>query len=36
MKETHKYGIQVPNIVMEAKTIDQENGNKLWEEAMVM
>ena len=35
-KKTHKYGIKVPENVKEAKVTDQENGNKLWEEAMVM
>ena len=35
-KKTYKYGIQVTNNVKEANAIDQENGNKLWEEAMVM
>ena len=34
-KKTHKYGIKVPENVKEAKAIDQENGNKLWKEAMV-
>ena len=35
-ENTHKYGIQVPDNLKEAKAIDQENGNNLWEEAMVM
>ena len=35
-KKIHKYGIQVPNNLKESKAIDQENRNKLWEEAMVM
>ena len=29
-KKTHKYGIQIPRSVKEAKAIDIENGNKLW------
>ena len=35
-KKTHKYGIKIPRNVKEAKVIDIENGNKLWEESMVM
>ena len=35
-ENTHKYGIQVPYNVKEAKAIDQENRNNLWGEAMVM
>ena len=30
-KKKHEYGIQVPNNVKGAKSIYQENGNKLWE-----
>ena len=29
-KKTHKYGIQIPRNVKEAKDIDIKNGNKLW------
>ena len=35
MEETHKYGIQVPENLKEAKAIEQGNGNKLWEEVIV-
>ena len=35
-KKTHKYGIKIPRNVMEAKAIDIENGNKLWEESWVL
>ena len=35
-ENTHKYGIQVPDNLKKAKAIDQENGNNLWGEAMVM
>ena len=35
-KKTHIYGIQIPRNIKEAKAIDIENGNKLWEESWVM
>ena len=35
-KKTHKYVLQVQNNMKEAKSIDQESGNKLREETMVM
>ena len=33
-KITHKFGIRVPKSVEEAKIIDDENGNTLWQDAM--
>jgi hypothetical protein len=33
-KGTHKYGIHFPKIIEEAYTIDQENGNDLWPQAI--
>ena len=35
-KKTHKYLIQITRNVKEAKAVDIENGNKLWEESWVM
>ena len=35
-KKTQKYGIQIPRSLKEAKAIDIENGNNLWEESWVM
>ena len=35
-RKTHKYWIQIPRNVKEAKGIDIKNGNKLWEESWVM
>ena len=32
---THKYGIEVPRSVKQAKEIDQKNGNTLWWDAIV-
>ena len=31
---THKFGIQIPKVVKEAKRFDQENGDTLWWEAI--
>ena len=31
-KKTHKFGIRVPKTVEEAKLLDQENGNTLWQD----
>ena len=31
---THKFGIQIPKSVEEAKRLDQENGDTLWWEAI--
>jgi hypothetical protein len=33
-KTTHKFGVRLPTTVEEAKRIDQENSNHLWEEAI--
>ena len=33
-QKTHKYGIQVPRSIKEAKEIDEENGNSLWMDAV--
>ena len=33
---THKYGIQIPKSVKEAIEIDQENGNTLWWDALML
>ena len=33
--KTHKYGIRVPNTVKEAISIDAENGDKLWWDAIL-
>ena len=33
-KKTHKFGIKVPNSVQEALSLDQENGNCLWRDAI--
>ena len=33
-KATHKYGIQIPTSVEDAKKLDAENGNNLWQEAI--
>ena len=35
-KKTRKYELQIPRDVKEAKSIDIENGNRLWEESWVM
>ena len=33
-KRTHKFGIRVPKTVEEAKLLDQENGNTLWQDTI--
>ena len=33
-KRTHKFGVRVPKTVEEAKRIDADNGNMLWQDAM--
>ena len=33
---THKYGIRIPKLVEEAIRIDQENGNTLWWDALML
>ena len=33
-QRTHKYGIKVPKSVKEARQIDKENGNTLWQDAI--
>ena len=35
-QRTHKYGVRVPKNVEEAKRIDDENGNREWQEAIHM
>ena len=35
-ERTHKYGIRVPKNVKEAKRIDTENGDTLWQDAITM
>ena len=35
-QQTHKYGIRIPKNVKEAKAIDAENGNTLWQDAIGM
>ena len=35
-KKTHKYEIKIPRNIKEAKAIDIENVNKLWEESWLM
>ena len=34
-QRTHKYGIRVPKTVQEAISIDNENGNNLWRDALL-
>ena len=33
-RKTHKFGLRVPSNVAEAKAIDDENGNTLWQDAL--
>jgi len=33
-KKTHKYGIEIPTSVEDAKRIDNINGNTLWMDAL--
>ena len=33
-RKTHKFGIRVPTNLREAKEIDEENGNTLWQDAL--
>jgi len=33
-RKTHKYGIEIPHTVEEAREIDKRNGNTLWSDAM--
>ena len=33
-KRTHKFGIHVPKTIEEARQLDKENGNTLWEDAI--
>ena len=33
-KRTHKFGIELPKSVAEARRIDKKNGNSLWEDAI--
>jgi len=33
-KRTHKFGIELPKSVADARRIDKENGNTLWEDAI--
>ena len=33
---THKCGIRVPKSIKEAKEIDEENGNRLWMDAVYL
>jgi hypothetical protein len=33
-KRTHKFGIELPKSVAEARAIDRKNGNTLWEDAI--
>ena len=35
-KQTHKYGIEVPNSVQHARKIDELNGDTLWQDAIVL
>lgn len=35
-ERTHKYGIEIPKSVVEAKRLDIKNGNHEWEEAIEM
>ena len=32
--QTHKFGVNIPNSVQEAKAFDEENDNNLWWEAI--
>ena len=31
---THKYGVRVPKSIAEARRLDKENGNTLWQDAI--
>ena len=33
-KRTHKFGIELPKSITDARRLDKENGNNLWEEAI--
>ncbi len=33
-KHTHKYGIEIPNLFDDCVSLDQENGNTLWQDAI--
>ena len=33
---THKFGVKIPKTIAQAKQFDQENGNTLWWDAIVM
>ena len=33
-QRTHKYGLRIPKTVKEAREIDEENGNRLWQDAI--
>ena len=33
-QKTHKYGIRIPKTVAEAKSIDKENGDTMWMDAV--
>ena len=35
-RKTHKYGIEIPQSVEDAFRIDKENGNTLWQDALVL
>ena len=35
-QRTHKYGIRIPKSVKEAKQIDAENGDTMWQDAIAM
>jgi hypothetical protein len=35
-RKTHKYGIEVPQSVEDALCIDKENGNTLWQDALLL
>jgi uncharacterized membrane protein len=34
LKRTHKFGIRIPKTVQEAFSVDKENGNALWADAI--
>jgi len=34
LKRTHKFGIQIPKTLEEAKRLDQENSNNFWWDAI--
>jgi hypothetical protein len=35
LKRTHKFGIEVPKTVAEARDLDQKNGNTFWKDAIL-